>query len=210
MLNKLYALACALLIAAPALAQRAPVNGQDYFDLNPPQATESPGKIEVTEFFWYRCPHCYALEPQLASWVKQLPKDAQFRRVPAVFNDDWAIDARIFYTLEALGQVDRLHKGLFDAIHQQGGVRLKGEAYAKWAADWVAKQGVDAKKWDETFRSFTVSTKVRRASQMTQAYKFDGVPALAVQGRYVVNASNSMLSVADYLIGQSRKAAPAK
>jgi len=201
----LSALAAALTIAAPAFAQQAPVPGRDYFDLNPPQATESPGKIEVTEFFWYRCPHCYALEPQLTSWVKQLPKDAQFRRVPAMFNDDWAIDARIFYTLESLGQVERLHKALFDAIHQQGGVRLKGDAYAKWAADWAAKQGVDAKKWDETFRSFTVSTKVRRASQMTQAYKFDGVPALAVQGRWVVNASNSMLSVADYLIGQSRK-----
>ena len=206
MLKKtLFALAAALTIGAPALAQQAPVPGRDYFDLNPPQATESPGKIEVTEFFWYRCPHCYALEPQLTSWVKQLPKDAQFRRVPAIFNDDWAIDARIFYTLESLGQVERLHKALFDAIHQQGGVRLKGDAYAKWAADWAAKQGVDAQKWDETFRSFTVSTKVRRASQMTQAYKFDGVPALAVQGRWVVNASNSMLSVADYLIGQSRK-----
>jgi protein dithiol oxidoreductase (disulfide-forming) len=205
MLKTLFALAAALLVAAPALAQQ-PVKERDYFELSPPQATESPGKVEVTEFFWYRCPHCYALEPQLESWVKRLPKDAQFRRVPAVFNDDWAIDARIFYTLEAMGQVERLHRGLFDAIHQQGGVRLKGEAYAKWAAEWLAKQGVDAKKYDETFRSFTVSTKVRRASQMTQAYKFDGVPALAVQGRYVVNASNSMLSVADYLIGQSRKA----
>jgi protein dithiol oxidoreductase (disulfide-forming) len=207
MLKKLLAFAAVLSIAVPALAQRAPEEGMDYFTLNPPQTTESPGKIEVTEFFWYRCPHCYALEPQLQSWLKQLPKDAQFRRVPAVFNDDWAIDARIFYTLEALGQEERLHKALFDAIHQQGGARLKGEAYAKWAAEWLAKQGVDPKKYDETFRSFSVSTKVRRATQMTQAYRFDGVPALAVQGRYVVNASNSMLSVADYLIGRLRKAA---
>jgi thiol:disulfide interchange protein DsbA len=207
MLNKLYALACALLIAAPALAQRAPVNGQDYFDLNPPQATESPGKIEVTEFFWYRCPHCYALEPQLASWLKQLPKDVQFRRVPAVFSDEWAIDARIFYTLDSLGQEERVHRALFDAIHQQGGVRLKGEAYAKWVADWVAKQGVDAKKYDEAYRSFSVSTKVRRATQMTNAYKFDGVPAMAVQGRWIVNASNTMLSTTSYLIDQSRKGA---
>jgi protein dithiol oxidoreductase (disulfide-forming) len=192
MLKKLLALAPALLIGTAAFAQ-SPVPGRDYFDLNPPQATESPGKIEVTEFFWYRCPHCYALEPQLTSWVKQLPKDAQFRRVPAIFNDDWAIDARVFYTLESIGEVER----------------LKGDAFAKWVADWAAKQGIDAKKWDETFRSFTVSTKVRRAGQMTQAYKFDGVPALAVQGRYVVSASNSMLAVTDYLIGQSRKAAPA-
>lgn len=206
----LFVLAAALLLAAPALAQQAPVPGRDYFDLNPPQATDSPGKIEVTEFFWYRCPHCYALEPQLESWVKQLPKDVQFKRIPAIFNDDWAVDARIYYTMETMGLVERLFRPLFDAIHQQGGVRLRGDAYAKWAADWLAKQGVDPKKWDETFRSFTVSTKVRRAGQLTQAYRFDGVPALAVQGRYVVNASGSMLAVTDYLIGQTRKSATAQ
>jgi protein dithiol oxidoreductase (disulfide-forming) len=134
----------------------------------------------------------------------------QFRRIPAIFNDDWAVDARIYYTLETMGLVDRLFKPLFDAIHQQGGVRQRGDAYAKWTAEWLAKQGVDPKKWDETFRSFTVSTKVRRATQLTQAYKFDGVPALAVQGRYVVNASNNMLSVADFLIGQTRKSGAAQ
>jgi len=210
MLKKLLVFTAALMIAAPSFAQRTPEDGVEYFALNPPQATESAGKIEVVEFFWYRCPHCYALEPQLESWVKQLPKDVQFRRIPAVFNDDWAIDARIYYTLETMGLVDRQFKPLFDAIHQQGGVRLKGDAYAKWAAEWVAKNGVDAKKWDEAYNSFSVSTKVRRASQLTQAYKFDGVPALAVQGRYVVNASNSMLSVADYLIAQTRKSPAAK
>jgi protein dithiol oxidoreductase (disulfide-forming) len=206
MLKRLLAFAAVVSIAVPAFAQRLPEEGMDYNELRPPQATESPGKIEVIEFFWYRCPHCYALEPQLASWLKQLPKDAQFRRIPAVFSDEWAIDARIFYTLETMGQEERVHKALFDAIHQQGGVKLKGEAYAKWAADWLSRQGVDARKYDETFRSFTVSTKVRRASQMTAAYKFDGVPAMAVQGRYIVNASNSMLAVTDYLIGQVRKA----
>jgi protein dithiol oxidoreductase (disulfide-forming) len=207
MIKKLLAFVAALSFALPVLAQRAPEEGMDYNELRPAQATDSPGRVEVIEFFWYRCPHCYSLEPQLASWLKQLPKDVQFRRVPAVFNDEWAIDARIFYTLETLGQEERVHKALFDAIHQQGGVRLKGEAYARWVADWLAKQGIDAKKYDETFRSFTVSTKLRRASQMTAAYKFDGVPAIAVQGRWVVNASNSMLSVTSYLIDQSRKTA---
>jgi thiol:disulfide interchange protein DsbA len=207
MLKKLFAFVAVLSFALPALAQRTPEEGMDYNELRPAQTTESPGKIEVTEFFWYRCPHCYALEPQLASWLKQLPKDVQFRRVPAVFSDEWAIDARIFYTLDSLGQEERVHRALFDAIHQQGGVRLKGEAYAKWVADWVAKQGVDAKKYDEAYRSFSVSTKVRRATQMTNAYKFDGVPAMAVQGRWIVNASNTMLSTTSYLIDQSRKGA---
>jgi thiol:disulfide interchange protein DsbA len=210
MLHRLFVIVAGALIAASAFAQQAPAPGREYFELNPPQATDSPGRVEVIEFFWYRCPHCYSLEPLLEPWVKRLPKDTQFKRVPAIFNDDWAIDARIFYTLEAMGAVERLHRPLFEAIHQQGGVRLKGDAYAKWAAEWLSKQGVDMKKYDETYRSFTVTTRLRRASQMTQAYKFDGVPALAIQGRYVVNASSSMLSVADHLIGQARKQAPAK
>lgn len=207
MLKTLIAFAALVAVALPAAAQRAPEEGLDYFELRPAQPTESPGKIEVTEFFWYRCPHCYALEPQLASWLKQLPKDVQFRRVPAMFNEEWAIDARIYYTLDTMGVEERVHKALFDAIHQQGGVRLKGEAYAVWIAEWLAKNGVDRKTYDQTFRSFTVSTKLNRARQMTAAYKFDGVPAIAVGGRYVVNASSTMLSVTDYLIAQSRKTA---
>ncbi len=207
MLRTLIAFAALVAVALPAAAQRTPEEGLDYFELRPAQPTESPGKIEVTEFFWYRCPHCYALEPQLASWLKQLPRDAQFRRVPAVFNDEWAIDARIFYALDTMGVEERVHKALFDAIHQQGGVRLKGEAYAKWVADWLGKNGVDAKKYEDTYRSFTVSTRLNRARQMTAAYKFDGVPAIAVGGRYVVNASSTMLSVTDYLIAQSRRTA---
>ncbi len=207
MLKTLIAFAALVAVALPAAAQRTPEEGIDYFELRPAQPTESPGKIEVTEFFWYRCPHCYALEPQLASWLKQLPKDVQFRRVPAMFSDEWAIDARIYYTLDTMGVEERVHKALFDAIHQQGGVRLKGEAYATWVAEWLAKNGVDKKTYDETFRSFSVSTKLNRARQMTAAYKFDGVPAIAVGGRYVVNASSTMLSVTDYLIAQSRKTA---
>jgi thiol:disulfide interchange protein DsbA len=210
MLHRLFVIVAGVLIAVSAFAQQVPTPGSEYFELKPPQATDSPGKVEVIEFFWYRCPHCYALEPLLEPWVKRLPRDTEFKRIPAIFNDDWAIDARIFYTLEAMGEVERLHRPLFEAIHQQGGVRLKGDAYVKWAAEWLSKQGVDMKKYDETYRSFTVTTRLRRANQMTQAYKFDGVPALGIQGRYVVNASGSMLSVADYLIGQARKRASAK
>jgi thiol:disulfide interchange protein DsbA len=203
-LFRFFVVAAALLIGTPAFAQSAPVPGEDYVELKPPQATGAPGKIEVTEFFWYRCPHCYTLEPVLEQWLKRLPKDAQFKRVPAIFSDDWAIDARIYYTLDALGQLDKLHKPLFDAIHQEGGGRLKGEPYSKWVAAWVAKQGIDPKKYDEVFRSFAVSANVRRASQLTQAHQFDGVPAIAVQGRYVVKASANMLRVTDFLISQVR------
>jgi len=198
----------ALFLSAAVRAQSVPAEGIDYIELRPPQAADSPGKIEVLEFFWYRCPHCYALEPDLEAWVKQLPRDAQFKRVPGILNEDWAIDGRIFYTLEAMGQVERLHRPLFDAIHQQGGARLHGDEYAKWVADWLAKQGVDIKKYDATFHSFTVESKLRRAMQMSQAYKLDGVPSLAVQGRYVVMATASrqkMLATTSYLIGEVRK-----
>lgn len=197
-----------LLIAFASCAQAAPVEGTDYIVLKPPQSVDSPGKIEVIEFFWYRCPHCYALEPDLEAWVKRLPRDVQFKRVPGILNEDWAIDARIFYTLEAIGEVDRVHRQLFDVIHQQGGVRLRGDAFAKWIADWLAKQKVDMAKYDAALHSFTVESKLRRAAQMAAAYRLDGVPALSVQGRYLVLASTSrkaMLDTADSLIGEARK-----
>jgi protein dithiol oxidoreductase (disulfide-forming) len=197
-----------LLIAFASCAQAAPVEGTDYIELKPPQSADSPGKIEVIEFFWYRCPHCYALEPDLEAWVKRLPRDVQFKRIPGILNEDWAIDARIFFALEAIGEVNRVHRQLFDAIHQEGGVRLRGDAFAKWVADWLAKQKVDMAKYDAAFHSFTVESKLRRAAQMAGAYRLDGVPALSVQGRYLVVASTSrkaMLDTADSLIGEARK-----
>jgi protein dithiol oxidoreductase (disulfide-forming) len=197
-----------LLIAFAAFAQGAPVEGTDYVALTPPQAVDTPGKIEVMEFFWYRCPHCYALEPDLEAWVKRLPRDVQFKRVPGILNEEWAVDARIYYALEAMGEVDRLHRSLFDVIHQQGGVRLHGDAFGKWVADWLAKQKVDMAKYDAALHSFTVESKLRRAAQMARSYGLDGVPTITVQGRYLVLASTSqkaMLDTTDFLIGESRK-----
>jgi thiol:disulfide interchange protein DsbA len=200
-----------MLIAVACFAQGAPVEGTDYNELKPPQAVETAGKVEVIEFFWYRCPHCYALEPELEAWVKRLPRDVQFRRVPGILNEDWAVDARVFYSLEAIGEVERVHRQLFDAIHKQGGVRLRGDAFAKWVADWLAKQKVDMAKYDAAFHSFSVESKLRRASQMASAYRLDGVPAMTVQGRYLVLANTSqkaMLATADFLIGEARKQLP--
>ncbi|HEY7674860.1 MAG TPA: thiol:disulfide interchange protein DsbA/DsbL [Burkholderiales bacterium] len=206
---RLLSIVAGLVLAFSVSAQGTPSEGIDYLELKPPQPTESAGKIEVIEFFWYRCPHCYDLEPSLESWVKGLPRDVRFRRVPGVLSEEWAIDARIFYVLEALGQVDRLHRRLFDAIHQQGGVKLRGNDYAKWVAEWLSKQGVDMKKYDELYRSFTVQTRTNRAIQMARAYRLDGVPTLGVQGRYVTIANSRMLSTTDFLIGEVRRR-PAK
>jgi len=197
-----------LLIVFASCAQAAPAEGTDYIEVKPPQSVDTPGKVEVIEFFWYRCPHCYALEPDLEAWVKRLPKDVAFKRVPGILNEDWAVDARIYYALEAIGEVNRLHRQLFDAIHQQGGVRLRGDAFGKWVAEWLTKQKVDMAKYDAALHSFTVESRLRRAAQMASAYRLDGVPALTVQGRYLVVASTSrkaMLDTADTLIGESRK-----
>ena len=205
MVFRLLSVFSGLFLAFAACAQGAPVEGVNYTELKPPQAVESSGKVEVLEFFWYRCPHCYALEPDLEAWAKRLPRDVQFTRIPGILNDDWAIDARIFYTLEAIGELERLHRPLFDTIHKQGGVRLRGDAFSKWVTDWLARQKVDMAKYDAALRSFTVETKLRRATQMGRAYRLDGVPALTVQGRYLVTASTSMLATTDFLIGESRK-----
>ncbi len=211
MLTRILIAILCLSFTASVHAQGRPLPGRDYVELSTPQPTETGGKIEVVEFFWYRCPHCHSLEPLIGPWVKKLPADAQFRLVPAIFNDEWALDARIFYALEATGNLERLHSSLMDTIHRQGGANLKGQTYVKWVADWLAKQGVDMGKYDAAYRSFTVDSKVKRAYQTVQAYRLEGVPALAVQGRYVISGDGrTMLGVADYLIGETRRSTPRK
>jgi thiol:disulfide interchange protein DsbA len=180
--------------------------GVDYTEISPTQPVETPGKIEVIEFFWYGCPHCYTLEPLLEKWIPRLPKDAQFRRVPAVFNENWARDAAAYYAFEALGVLERLHRPYFDAIHRD---RLNTRDQAAHS-EWLQKNGVDVKKYDAVAKSFGVQSKVRRATQLSASYRIDGTPALAVNGRYTVSAEQGrtqegMLAVADYLIGVARK-----
>lgn len=194
--------AAALALVRPTAAQQAP----SYVEINPPITTDSKSKVEVVEFFWYECPHCYALEPSLEAWVKKLPKDVEFKRVPAMFNQRWALSARVYYALEAIGEVDRLHKPLFDAIHKDG-LRVTNESQV---TDWLERQKADVGKFSAAFKSFSVESRLKRAAELTQASKVDGVPALMVNGRYLVGASaaNSeerMLAVADSLIEQSRR-----
>ena len=202
-MKKLFALVSALLVAVPALAQ----GNFQYTELKPPQTVEADaGKIEVVEFFWYGCPHCYNLEPYIERWQKSLAPDVQFRRIPAVFNARWGHDAAIFYTLEALGLVQKLHRPLFDAIHRDRLDTTNVEAFTQW----LQKQGVDPKKFMDTMKSFGVQSKLKRAVQLTTAYKIDGTPAFAVQGRYTVSAEQGrsqqgMLDTVSYLVDQVRK-----
>lgn len=193
--------------AALAQAQQAP-----FLYVEPPIATDTPGKIEVVEFFWYECPHCYDLEPLLERWIPKLAKDVQFRRVPATFNDRWRLSARVFYALESMGLENKLHKPLMDAIHKDR-MRITDE---RQLGEWLGKQGVDVAKFQAALKSFAVESRLKRAEQLVRDSRIDGVPALMINGRYLVAAGGSpqrMLDTADALIGQARKdlaAAPAK
>src|SRR5512134_3207678 len=171
-----------------------------FSELKPPLHVESDGKIEVLEFFWYGCIHCYNLEPKLETWLKTLPKDVEFRRVPAVFNERWAHDASIYYAFEAMGLLDKLHRPFFDSIHRD---RLRTDNWQNLAA-WLEKQGVDTKKFETTVKSFGVQSKTKRAIRLTSGYKIDGTPAMAVHGRYTVPSSEGMLGTVNQLVAQVR------
>jgi protein dithiol oxidoreductase (disulfide-forming) len=207
-MRKLVSYFLAALLSVPLLALPLGAAGQQfqYGELNPPQPVDSKGKIEVIEFFWYGCPHCYSLEPHIEAWLKKLPPDVEFRRVPAIFNQRWGHDAAIYYTLESMGLLDKLHKPLFDAIHKDS-LRTDNDAAL---SEWLQKNGVEAKKFMDTMKSFGVQSKIRRAVQQTVAYKIDGTPAMAVAGRYTVSAEQGrtqqgMLQVVDGLVAMARK-----
>jgi protein dithiol oxidoreductase (disulfide-forming) len=203
-MKRILALITGLFIAATAAAQGKP----DFTELNPPQPTVGEGnKIEVVEFFWYGCPHCYSIEPLVEQWKKTLPADVVFRPVPAVFNAQWAHDAQIFYTFEALGVLDKVHRPFFDAIHLNH-LRTDNPAALN---EWLKSQGIDPKKFEDTMKSFSVQAKTRRAAQLTVSYKIDGTPAFAVAGRYTVSAEQGqtregMLRTVNYLVDMVRKA----
>ena len=193
--------------ATSAGAQGGPVEGTHYTKLAQPVPVSVPaGKIEVIEFFSYGCPHCFALEPTLEPWAKRLPDDVVFKRVPVGFNALYENYQKIYYALEAMGQVENMHRKVFNAIHQQR-QRLDKEADI---AAFMTANGIDGAKFVELYKSFTVQTKAKQAQQLSQAYKIEGVPTLAVQGRYTTSGSQAgsnerALAVADALVQTARK-----
>jgi thiol:disulfide interchange protein DsbA len=195
-------------LSTPAQAQApAPRAGTDFLVLDKPAPVEAPaGKVEVVEFFWYSCPHCNSFEPALEEWIKKAPKDVVVRRVPIAFRPDFEPQQRLFYVLEAMNKVDELHKKVFYAIHVEKQMLNTPDLIAAWAE----KQGLNKAKFLETYNSFSVATKARKATQLQDAYKIDGVPALGVAGRYFTSGSMAQtmgraLQVTDYLIAQVRK-----
>ena len=148
--------------------------------------SRAEGKIEVLEFFWYGCIHCYNLEPKIETWLKTAPKDVEFRRVPAVFNRPLGATTRRSSTpSRRWALLDKLHRPFFDAIHRD---RLRTDNVAGRSTPGWRSSGVDPKKFDEAAQSFGVQSKVKRAIRLTSDYKIDGTPAMAVHGRYTVPA----------------------
>ncbi|MDO8714369.1 MAG: thiol:disulfide interchange protein DsbA/DsbL [Polynucleobacter sp.] len=180
--------------------------GFDYRILPVAQPVESKGKVEVIEFFWYGCPHCYDFEPELSAWIKRQPKDVTFRRVPVAFRDDFMPHSQLFYALEAMGKGEAMNEKVMYAMHKEN-KRLMTE---NEIADWVASQGIDRNTFLATYRSFAVVAKARAARQMADAYRIDGVPTIVMQGRYVTSPSIAgtkakAISVMDYLEQKIRK-----
>lgn len=171
-----------LALMCASYAQAEVVAGKDYQLLNPPQPTTAGNKVEVLEFFFYGCSHCYHLHPQLSAWEKSKPKDVELQYVPTSFNPSWEPMAYTFYALEGLNQRAQLHDALFDAWNVQN-IDLSDEARI---ADFVSRHGVDRSKFEAAYNSFSVTNKVNRANQMVQSYRVRGTPTIAVDGKYII------------------------
>ena len=179
--------ALALLLAAWAGASNA-LAAEGYELVTPPQPTTAEkGQVEVVELFWYGCPHCYRLEPYVERWLKRKPKNVKFVRMPGMFRPSWEIHGRAYYTAEILGVVDKVHRPMFEAIHERK-QRMNTEA----AIMALFKQhGVSEKDFKRVFHSFAVETKIRRAKDMGRRYGARGVPALIVNGKYRTGAQEA-------------------
>ena len=176
------------------------VAGKNYVVMDKPVETATGSKVEVRELFWYFCPHCFSVHPVLDNWLKTMDSSAQFVLQPAVF-PGWEYGASFYYILEELGEVNRLHGSLFDAIHVQ---KLNFKTQQDFVT-WLSLNGVDEEKANKVYESFEVKVSVNKAKANTYKYRITGVPAFIVNGKYIVNAtsagsSEKIFEVVDYLI----------
>ncbi|MBE9560997.1 MAG: thiol:disulfide interchange protein DsbA/DsbL [Proteobacteria bacterium] len=194
------------LLLSSALSQAADyTEGVDYKTI-PQQSTDSGEKIEVLEFFWYGCTHCYTFEPYINAWKKTKPANVEFVRMPAIFRPDWEVQARTYYALSNMGVIEDLHEKIFAAIHKDKKRLNKKELLT----DFVVKHGVDRKKFEEEYNSFAVDSMVRKAKKKQTAYKLQGVPSIAVNGKYLTSGSMSgsydnLIKILDYLLKKDSK-----
>lgn len=205
---RLFAFAGLVMSLAMSLSVRAAnwEQGVHYYELSEPQPVQTSEKVEVRELFWYGCPHCYALEPFIENWLKNKPENAQYVLMPGMFHQLSEFHARAFYTFEALGITDKVHRDFYDEIHQRGNriYNLSG------LTEFAAKHGVAAEDFRDAYESFSVDANVRNAKQMFSKYGATGVPTMIIDGRYRVTVSSAggheqLLELINFLVDKAAK-----
>lgn len=187
-LRRLFCIALLGLAAGAGSFAAEPQPGSQYLALPSPQPTDTGKRVEVIEFFAYYCPHCYAFEPKLESWVRQQGDNIVFKRVHVSAGARVLPQQRLFFTLEAMGLLEQYHQKVFDAMHVQH-LRLASD---EEVFDWIAKNGIDRAKFLETWRSFGMPAKLRRADAMMDSYAVDRWPMVVIDGRWVTSPSHAM------------------
>lgn len=196
--------ACALLLSSLGARAANWEPGVHYFELSQPQPVQTGEKIEVRELFWYGCPHCYALEPFIENWRNNMPENAEYVATPGIFHKQSEFHARAFYTFEALGVTDQVHRDFYDELHQRG-TRIYNLA---GLVEFGAKHGIDAQQMRDAFNSFAVDANVRSAAQQFSKYGATGVPTMIVDGRYRATVSSAggheqLLELVNFLVDKA-------
>jgi thiol:disulfide interchange protein DsbA len=191
------------LISGSAFAQLAFIEGNDYQRISQPVKTSQPDKVVVTEIFWYGCPHCFRFEPYIERWSASLPEGVVFEQVPSSLNPRWTEHARAYYAFKVMGVLDQIHEAFFDALHLK---RLRLNS-VDTIAEWVGEQGLDEKAFREAYFSFPVETQIRKNVQKEKLYGHGGVPAVIVNGKYLVSGSlagsnERMIEIMTFLVAQ--------
>lgn len=190
MIKKFAAIALAVFfISFATLSTAEEQSSTGYEAVSPPQPTTNPAKVEVIEFFWYGCPHCYSFEPSLSKWLKTKPDNVDFIRIPAVFNEEWGKHAKAYYTAEALGVVDAVHSDLFDEVQKAKQENKHALETEEELAKFFVAHGVKDADFREAYNSFMVDSKIRQAPALAAKYGITGVPAIIVNGKYKTNGT---------------------
>lgn len=202
-MKKWWYCAFAFLVTQTAWSQEFK-QGVEYERLTKPMAVQTGEQIEVRELFWYRCPHCFSLEPFIHDWLPSKPENADYVPFPAVLSQSWELQARAFFTFEALGVMDKLHTAFFVAIHEE----KKNIRSPKDLAKWAATQGVDEQAVLDAYDSFAVDTKTRQAALLTREYGITGVPAIIIDGKYrtsgqMAGGNERLFAVIDHLVAKA-------
>ncbi len=208
----IYSLILLFIMILPTHSALALEWGEGFDPVEPPALTDSGDKVEVVEFFWYGCPHCYHIDPEVEAWLKHKPQDVVFRHVPAPLNPSWSVHARFFYAAQILGVADKLHKPLFDAMHKE-----KRRLYDKESLiEFAGEQGIDKDEFRKAWDSFAVALRVQRAKKLAEQYQVDSVPAFGVNGKFKTSVSlagtpDKMFKIIDQLVAEEKsKSHPAE